>query len=169
MDTKILITAVLTVPILLVIATSVITNFADTSRTVFENTITNEDLGVVDSTPKILYTDYPVKADSETLILKNTTSGSTLGTLVEGTNYTINYNGGYSVATVNVTSVSTTGSDIHVYGNYTGYSASGYTHYTNEYQQTLSGYNLASMLPLVYIAIVIIGIILGAFGISKLF
>lgn len=43
------------------------------------------------------------------------------------------------------------------------------TTYTKVTSGTWSGFNLASMLPFILIAVTIVGVILGAFGLSRVF
>jgi len=156
-----LIAAVLIIPMILLISVTAFQMFAFQSRTTFEETVTNELLGVMDSSPKVFQTDYPAKEGSLTVTVKNVTSGST----ISGTSATVDYHSGLQVADVNVSS-GTTGSDIKAYADYTAYSGEGYSEWTRTYTGTFSGMKLGSLLPFIYIAIAVIGVILGAFGVT---
>ena len=149
----------LLIPLLLIIAGAVFTNFAGQSRSAFETAVTGEELGVLDSSPKTFYTDYPAKVDSMTVTVKNETSGATVSADV-----TIDYNGGWEVAEVTVSST-TTGSDIKVYADYTAYAGSGWETFGRVRTGTWSGFKLASLLPFVIIAMTVIGVLVGAFAI----
>jgi len=155
-DAKMLLPALI-VPLVLIISGAVFTNFASESRSAFETSVTNEELGTLDSSPKLFYTDYPAKPDSMTVVVKNTTSGSVVTATVS-----IDYNGGYDEAEVNVTS-STTGSDIKVYANYTAYTGSGWESFQKVRTGTWGGFKLASMLPYIIIAMIVLSVLLGAF------
>ena len=156
-----LIAAVLIIPMILVIAVAVFQQFAFQSRTPFEQTVTGEELGVMDSSPKVFQTAYPAKEGSATVTVKNITSGA----VISGTSATIDYHSGLQVADVNVSSP-TVGTDIKAYIDYTAYSGEGYDEWTKTYSGTFSGFKLGALLPFVYIAIAVIGVILAAFGVT---
>jgi len=157
-----LIAAVLIIPMILVISTAVFQQFAFQSRTSFEESVTNELLGVVDSSPKTFTLDYPAKPNSASVWVLNTTSNSTVSS-----NVSIDYKSGLEPASVAV-NASATGNDIKAYANYTAYSASGYSEWKKTYTGTFTGLKLGANLPFIYITIAVIGVILGAFGIAAI-
>jgi len=156
-----LIAAVLAVPMILIISVAVFQSMAFQSRSPFEQAVTNELLGVVSASPSIFNTAYPAKEGSAAVTVKNVTSGA----VISGASATINYKSGLDPAVVTVSSP-TVGSDIKAYINYTAYSGEGYSEWTRTYRGTLSGMNLGSLLPFIYIAIAVVGVILGAFGVA---
>jgi hypothetical protein len=162
MDMEMLVTALLAIPFILIIAGTVFQTFSFQSRVTFEETVTGEELGVVDVSPKTFTTDYPVKKGSEVLTVKNVTSGEVISSSISS----IDYKSGLDPADVTVESL-VTGADIKAYLDYTAYKAEGYDDWKKTYYGTFSGMKLGSILPYIYIAIAIVTIIIGAFGVSR--
>jgi len=146
-DIKMLITALIIVPFILLISATVFQNFAFGSRSGFEGSeIVNETLGTGAGT---YYTAYPAKVDSATIYN---------GTALCGDACTIDYYTGLQKAKV-VAGDTATG-QINI--TYTPYSATGYTSWTKIFSQTFAGMKLGGLVPFVLIAVVIITVIVGA-------
>lgn len=152
-DTKLLVSALVFIPLLLLISTAVFQDFAFNSRDSFEGSeIVNESIGVTGAGTG--YTDYPAKVDTATIYN---------GTSACGSACTIDYYTGLQKAKIVSTA---TGGAIKV--TYTPYSATGYTSWTSIFTQTFAGLKLGGMMPFVLIAVAVLLAIFGTFGISKL-
>ena len=158
-DPKYLVTAIVVIPLFLLLGTTVFHNMAVNSRTPFETSVANESLGNC-TTTKTVYPAYAVKNDNDTLEIWNGT-GSTWQRF---SNFTISYEyeidrsqivlGGNCIQNANI--------------SYTAYSGDGYESFAEVYDQTLEGQQLGAIFPYIIIAMAIIGAIIGAFGLTKI-
>lgn len=163
MDIKYLVTSLIAIPLILILAITVFHGLAVNSRSAYESTVTNESIktGVANDTWFDL--DYAGK--------KNTTADGIKvwnGTATAQTRY---YN--FSMDWANQIDLSRIhiGTDGHGMVNvtYTAYSGSGYESFTKVYDQTLTGQKLGSLFPYILIALAVVTVIIGAFGVTKLF
>lgn len=148
--------ALVTLPLILIVALSVFEPFSASSRTPFEQTITADVLGVLDTSPKTFTTTYPVKEGTLTVYAVNTTDNSAVTITVDS----VDYKDGLEPAIVTVSST-TTGTDIEVRADYTGYAKSGYDQYVKTYKGTISSFNLAGLLPFIVIALAVVAAVVG--------
>jgi hypothetical protein len=152
-----LIYAVLSVPIILLISLTAFQNFFSSSQSTFEQTITGELLGALDTSPKTFVSAYPAKVGSMTVIVKNVTSGA----IITPSSVSIDYKSGLDLASVTIGST-TVGNDIKAYADYTAYAKEGYSNYVKTYRSAQSGFNLGALLPFVLIMTLVAGIFIGA-------
>lgn len=166
MDEKMLVSALLTIPIVIILGAVTFTNFADNSRTSFEATQVNEFLGNTTSTHTSFTTDVFVsQSTTPTFTFYNFTTGwDFTNATSNNVNVTIVYNQGYALANVTVFGNET---GVSAYMNYTGYTGTAYTSFNTIRGQTYSGYNLAGLLPFITIALAIVGLIVGALAYTK--
>ena len=146
--------AILTVPIILLISTTVFHGIFSGSQNVFEVAVVNETMGAAPFTGS---TDYPAKYG--TITCSNSTDNCQNATVQ---NCTINYNSGLSPASVDTTAGLKAGT---VYCSYTAYSKEGYSSYVKTYQGTFSGYNLGSLIPFVLVAMLVVGAVIVGLGV----
>ncbi|MHA1302750.1 MAG: hypothetical protein ACTSPI_03500 [Candidatus Heimdallarchaeaceae archaeon] len=145
---------VLIVPLVLVLLVTVFSSTQDATVYSWENTITNESTGLTgDGTSQTATSDRHCKVDSVT----SAYNGTTLMTAV--TDYNVTYSN-LGVCTIN-TSVDAGA----VVMTYTGLNGSGYTAFDNIGTQTYSGFKLASILPYVIVAMMVLGLVITAFKI----
>ena len=151
-----IITALL-VAMFLVIGLYVYGNFETATYSNYEHTATNDDCGVISTTPTDVYTTYnPLKSGSESVVIVNTTSGATVDA---SPSYTVDYDTGK--ITISSTTA-TLGTDTHVYANYTYYSGEGFSTIRQIGTNTTKGFQLGSILPIVLFAgLIITGIVIG--------
>jgi len=168
-DEKYLITALIAVPMLILLAITVTNGLVNGNRVTFENTVNQTNSSSYNGTTncqvtgcQVMNSTYDCKLDS----VSKVSNGTGEGTL--GIQYNVTYD---TWGKCHVTS-KWAGSPAEVYYIYTAYKdtadLSQYTSYKNIITQTNAGQKLSAMVPYVLIAIAIITIILGAFGISKL-
>jgi len=139
-----LVTAIVFIPIMLLVFTSIFQNFSFNSRSSFEKTVTNETLGTGSDT---YTTDYPVK---EITAVYNDTKAYT--------NYTADLKSGLEPAEITIGADGTGAIKI----TYVAYDTdNGYDSWVRVYNQTFAGYKLGSMLPFILIALVVITLIAG--------
>lgn len=153
--TKDIVYTLLTVPLILLVSLAVFQQFFANTRQSFEAQIVGEELGVLDTSPKTFVTKYPAKVGSASVYAKNTTSGAAVSITVNS----IDYKDGLEPAAIQVSS-STVGSDIKVYADYTAYSKEGYSSFVRTYRGGQTGFNLASLVPFILIALVVVAIII---------
>jgi len=158
-----LIYGLVAIPILLLIGVAVWQPMFSTSAYQFEEVIADESLGTFATNGSTVTTAYPMKLDSLTEYYVLNASGS------EFTCYepTVDYHDYLSAATFAL-SCEDNGTGRTAYASYTGYTG-GYNRAIQINQGVNSGYGLGSQLPMVYIAIAVISVILGAFGLSRVF
>ena len=154
---KNLLFTVVVIPLILLISLTVFQGFFSGTQSTFEQAVSSEELGVLDSSPKTFVTAYPAKVDSIAVTVKNVTSGET----ITPSSVTIDYKSGLDPAEVTISSA-VVGSDVKAYADYVAYAKEGYSEYVKTYKQTQGGFNLGSMLPFILIAVVIVGVIIAA-------
>lgn len=161
-DIKYLVTALLAIPMILLLSLSVFQGMARNSRVNFEATVTNETIKSAGSASDAWFTTTYAMKPNGTVALANST-----GVGWEAyTNYTVDPDYAIDQSRVHL------GSDLNatnvVVMNYTGYTGTGYESYAKVYDQTISGYNLGSLTPYIIIALAIVTTIIGVFGVTKL-
>lgn len=164
MDEKTLISALVIIPVIIILGTVTFTNFADNSRTSFETAVVNELLGNMSGYPTSFTTDYYVSQTTTPTFYAYNGTRATIITV--HSNETIDYQQGYGLATVTVWA-NESAADVQVYMNYTAYAGTSYNTFNSIRGQTYTGYNMAGLLPFIYIAIAIIVAVMGAFAYSK--
>lgn len=158
-----LIYGLVAIPILLLIGLAVWQPMFSTSAYQFEELIANEHLGNLTLNGTTMYTDYPMKLSSLTAVDAINASGDAVVCYAG----TVTYNDYLAVASFAV-SCTQNASTVAVYADYTGYTG-GYSRAIQINSGVVSGYGLGSQLPFIYIAIAVISVILGAFGLSRVF
>lgn len=146
---KVLLPALI-VPLLLVIMVSVYMQTSDSTANVFEVAIVNESLGTGETTS--YYTDEHCKDAGITAVH----NGS--DTCAAATCYNVTYQ---PLGTANVTNGPGVSGAMLV--SYTSYSGEGYNAFDKIGDQTYSGFELASILPYVIIAMALLGLLIAAF------
>ena len=146
----------LIVPLVLVIASAVFTGFSSNTASTFEEAIVNETIGTADGTAKDLETAYDCKEDSVTAVYNGTSK------MTASTDYNVTYSP-FDPCTISIGSHITTGT---IKVCYTAYKGEGYTSFTKIREGTWGGYKLASLLPYIVIAMVVLGLLIGAFVIK---
>ena len=137
----------LAVPLILIIFAAVFTNLSSTTIYSFEEAVTNETVGADAGT----YTTAYDAKDASVTAAYNGSSTCTIGELCN-----ITY-APFSKATI----VSSVDGAIKV--SYTKYDQGGYESYEKVRTGTWGGFKLASLLPYIIIAMIVLGILLGAF------
>ena len=139
---------ILIVPLVLLIVAAVFTSFTSSTVYVFEEAIVNESLG----TGTTVYTAYPCKDASVTQINNKTHTQTAV------TQYNVSYTP-FGKATITLRSDVSGG----VNASYTAYTGSGYETFEKTRTGTWGGFKLASLLPYIIAAVVVLGVLLGAF------
>jgi hypothetical protein len=156
-DVKTIIPA-LVIPLLLIIATAVYMETTDTTSFVFEETVTNESTGVTgDKTAKTADSAYDCKDDSVTAVY----NGSTLMTAATQYNVTYVPLGVCTVSFGGAGAANITAGAINM--SYTAYKGDGYTAFEKVNTGSYNGFKLASLLPYIVIAMIILVVIVGSF------
>lgn len=152
--------ALLAVPFILLISVVVLQNFTASTQPNFENSLSEAQVNLtgacIPACTATYTTLYPVKDGTLTITAKNI-SGNTQPAYFA--NNSVTYDGGLKPLDFTVTAKY----NGTVRANYTGYSAGGYNSFLKTQAGTWNGFNLASMLPFIIIALAIVGVILGAF------
>jgi len=161
---KELVYALLIIPMLLLISYAVFTPFFLNSRSTYETTVTNELLGNLSTNGTSFTSDYYMKPDS---LIGLDGGNSTVDAECLDMS-TVDYKQGVSLGNITVY-CNATGSTIAVYADYTAYSGTGYDAALKAEAGTRSGYSLGGQLPFLYIAVAVVSVILGAFGINRVF
>lgn len=166
MDAKYLVTSLIAIPIILLVALTVFHGLSLYGiPSGMESTATNETIGTDAGTH---YTTYDAKQDSVTWVHNTTDSlcGSISGTDADKTNCgTVVTYRNFDTAKIVVPGSNISGS---IKASYTKYSGDSWTSYSKVYDQTMSGHKLGSQVPYILIAMTIVTVIVGAFGVSKL-
>lgn len=143
----------LMVPILIIIAASVYMSTMDSSGFAFEEAVSAEDTGTDASGEEVeASTVYPCKDDSVTTVYNGT------DTLTASTDYNVTYTP-FEAATITVGAHVTQGD---IKATYTAYKGDGYDAFDKMNTQSYAGFKLASILPFVVIAMVVITVVIGA-------
>jgi len=160
MDPKQLVYVLVIIPLILILAVTIFHGFAINARSPYESTVVNETVkGIADG--GAWYTlDYSAKKNTTPSDLRvvDYTNNSYIG------NFSINY--GYAIDHSRIWIGDNEDGALNI--TYVAYKGSGYESFVKVYQQTTSGQKLGSMVPYVLIALTIVTVIIGAFGISKL-
>jgi len=167
---KDIITALVVIPLLLLVTLAVISNTAtDTMKTFSAEVARSEIMGNNTSATgqTTLYTDYAIDTRDPVYLYNLTVHDGTLCT--EGTGYNItNYNG-YAVAQIVVGSTGnclgpTTVKGIQYNITYTPLSDDGWAQFVSTADNTSDGITMANILPMIMLAVLIIGVIVTLFG-----
>lgn len=159
-----LIYGLVAVPILMLLGVAIWQPMYSTSAFQFEETIADELLGNLTLNGTTMTTAYPMKLSSLTSVSAVNGTGDAVTCYLPTT---ITYND-YLAAASFAVNCEQNASTVAVYADYTGYTG-GYTRAIQINSGVNAGFGLGSQLPFVYIAIAVISVILGAFGLSRVF
>ncbi|RLJ01801.1 MAG: hypothetical protein DRP10_03180 [Candidatus Aenigmatarchaeota archaeon] len=144
---------ILLIPVMLIVMVLVFANFEITTPSAFYRGVTGEDVNLSTNGTWVSLshceqglvndTDYPVKVYNSTT------------TLVEDTNYEVDYTN-CKVRLIDNSSFGVYDCDYY-------YKGQGYASYEKTADQSYNAFSIASIVPLVIIAVVVIGILLKAF------
>jgi len=145
---------IVTVPMLIIIGLLIFGNFASVTNQTFEVDVANESISA-NGGDTITVASPPVVNDTYNLY---NDSGHTTE-LTEGSDYTVNSleEGKFDLDA----GLSTSGT---VYVEYTGHGGDGWEQAESVKNTSYSGFNLASVLPIVIAGVAVLGIVIGAFA-----
>jgi len=160
MDPKYLITALLVIPMVIVLTMVVFQNMAINNLTLFEGTAANDTMGsaTIGSAFDLTGT-YSCKSGSITFV------GNTTHICHPNICYNVTYNFNEPCEIIDTNNKTMKGTII---ATYTPYSSSGFESYKAVYNQQNSSMQLGALVPYILIALAIITVILTAFGIATL-
>jgi len=140
---------ILIIPLVLLIIVTVFSTTQDATIYTWETTVTNESTGLTGSgESQTADSAEHCKVDSVT----SAYNGSQLMTV--STDYNVSY------PKLGVCTITTNVGAGAVVWTYTGYNGSGYTAFDNISDQSYSGFKLASILPYVIVAMMVLGLVI---------
>jgi len=145
---------IVTVPMLIIIGLIIFGNFATVTNQTFEEDYTNETFSA--NGGDSIVADHPPVVN-DTYNLYNDSAHST--ELTEGSDY---YLVDLENGTFSLDSGLTTGGNVYL--EYTGHGGEGWTQAQDVKNTSYSGFNLASVLPIVIAGVAVLGIVIGAFA-----
>jgi len=167
MDLNQLVFVLIVIPLLLLISANVVYNVADSSLWAFETTITNETVNdsVINGVAVSTFTlDYDTKENSTNdLITCYNGTGANWNVCINCTAIHRPRN------TAQIRVGQNVNNNTFINCTYTGYTGDGYDAFEDSESGTWNGFSLGSQLPFVYIAMAVVGIVLGVFGFRHLF
>ena len=154
----------LLIPMLLVIFALIMGNFEKTSQDFYDVSVTGDTVNFTANNTYVTYTTSTV-SDTTTFRLYNTSaSGDCIGgTIVATGNYTLDESNG-RVKIINANLNGTACGEWYI--DYSHYAKSGFEETDGIIENTWNGYDMAGVLPIVVIAMIVVGLLMGGLALK---